>query len=75
LKKADLAAALAFATAAEKNNPGFYQNSWLCAEVLLRQGKQAEATDACQRALAGKPALAGERRRIEQLLARAKALP
>jgi hypothetical protein len=72
LKKGGLDAALASAKAAEKNNPGFYQNSWLFAEVLFRQGKQAEAADACQRALAGKPALAGERRRIEQLLAQAQ---
>ena len=72
LKKGGLDAALASAKAAEKNNPGFYQNSWLFAEVLFRQGKQAEAAEACQRALAGKPALAGERRRIEQLLALAK---
>jgi hypothetical protein len=72
LKKGGPGAALAFATAAEKNNPGFYQNSWLLAEVLFLQGKPAEAAEACQHALAGKPALAGERRRIEQLLARAK---
>jgi len=70
LKKGDLEAALAAAAAAEKNNPGFYQNSWLLAELLFRQGKPIEAAIACQRALDGKPALAGERRKIQELLGR-----
>jgi predicted small integral membrane protein len=70
LKKGDLETALAAATAAEKNNPGFYQNSWLLAEVLFRQGKLADAALACQRALDGQPALIGERRKIQELLAR-----
>jgi hypothetical protein len=70
LKKGDLEAALAAATAAEKNNPGFYQNSWLLAEVLFRQGKPVEAAIACQRALDGQPALIGERRKIQELLGR-----
>ena len=73
LKNGGLDAALASAKGAETNNPGFYQNSWLLAEVLVLQGKQAEAAEACHQALAGKPALAGERQRIEQLLARAEA--
>jgi cytochrome c-type biogenesis protein CcmH/NrfG len=42
------------------------------AEVLFQQGKQAEAAEACHQALAGKPALAGERQRIERLLAQAE---
>jgi hypothetical protein len=69
LKRNDLNAAAEFARQAETNNPGFYQNSWLLAEALFRQGKRAEAAQACQRALDGKPALGGERRRIEQLRA------
>ena len=68
LKKGDLAAAKAFALQAEMNNPGYYQNAWLLAEVLFRQGKRVEAAAACQRALNGKPALGGERRKIETLL-------
>ncbi len=68
LKKGDLDAAKAFALQAETNNPGFYQNAWLLTEVLFRQGKHAEAAAACQRALDGKPALGGERRKVEELL-------
>jgi tetratricopeptide (TPR) repeat protein len=68
LKKGDLDAAKAFALEAETNNPGYYQNAWLLAEVLFRQGKHAEAAAACQRALDGKPALGGERRKVEELL-------
>lgn len=68
LKKGDLNAAKAFALQAEMNNPGYYQNAWLLAEVLFRQGKPAEAAVACQRALNGKPALGGERRKVEELL-------
>lgn len=73
LKQGDLQAALVAATAAETNNPGFYQNSWLLAEVWFRQGQPAEAAQACQRALAGHPALGGERRKIQELLARTTA--
>jgi tetratricopeptide (TPR) repeat protein/predicted small integral membrane protein len=68
LKKGDLDAAKAFALQAETNNPGYYQNAWLLTEVLFRQGKHAEAAAACQRALDGKPALGGERRKVEELL-------
>ena len=53
---------------AETNNPGYYQNAWLLAEVLFRQGNRTAAAAACQRALDGKPALGGERRKIETLL-------
>ena len=72
LKRGRLDSALASANAAEKDNPGFYQNSWLTAEVLFLQRKQADAARACRRALAGKPALAVERRRIEQILTQAE---
>jgi hypothetical protein len=67
LKKGELEAAAECAQAAEKDNPAFYQNSWLLAEALFREGKCPEAAAACRQALDGKPALAGERRRIEQL--------
>jgi tetratricopeptide (TPR) repeat protein len=72
LKQGDLAAAVLCTQTAEKNNPGFYQNSWLLAEALFRQGKYPEAAAACRQALDGKPALGSERRRIEQLLTRAE---
>ena len=72
LKQDDIAAALHCAQVAEKNNPGFYQNSWLLAEALFRQGKYPEAAAACRKAMDGKPALGGERRRIEQLLTQAE---
>ena len=72
LKRGDLAAAIHSERSAEKNNPGFYQNSWLLAEVMFRQGKYPEAAAACRQALEGRPALGGERRRIEQLLTQAE---
>ena len=68
LKKGELEAAKTFALQAETNNPGYYQNAWLLAEVLFRQGKRTEAAAACRRALDGQPALGGERRKIETLL-------
>jgi tetratricopeptide (TPR) repeat protein len=68
LKRGDLDQAMDCAHQAEERNPGFYANSWLLAEVLFRQGKYPEATQACRKAQAGKPALAGERRRIQLLL-------
>jgi isopenicillin-N N-acyltransferase like protein len=72
LKAGDLGAATGFAHMAETNNPGFYQNSWLLAEVLFRQGNLDGATRCCDRALAGKPALGGERQQIERLQAKAR---
>lgn len=73
LNQGDFAAAIQCAQTAEKNNPGFYQNSWLMAEALFRQGKYPEAAAACHKTMDGKPALGGERRRIEQLLTQAEA--
>ena len=69
LKLGDWERAALRARQAETNNPGYYQNAWLQAEVLFRQGRLAEAAQACQQALAGQPALGGERHRLEQLLA------
>jgi tetratricopeptide (TPR) repeat protein len=73
LNQGDFAAAILCAQTAEKDNPGFYQNSWLLAEALFRQGKYPEAAAMCRQAMDGKPALGGERRRIEQLLTQAEA--
>ena len=68
LKQGQLNTAMNYALAAERNNPGYYKNSWLQAEVYVREGKFTAAAAACQRALDGKPALGGERRKIETLL-------
>ena len=70
LKQGNLAAALTAARQAETNNPGYYQNQWLLAEVWMRQRQFAAAAAACRLALDGKPALGGERRKIEELLQR-----
>lgn len=59
--------ALVCAQEAETNNPGFYRNAWLEAESLFRLGRLTNAAQACQSALAGKPALEGERLKLEQL--------
>jgi tetratricopeptide (TPR) repeat protein len=73
LKRGIPGRAMACAQLAERNNPAFYANSWLLAEALFRQGQFPQAAQACRQALDGKPALAGERRRIGQLLAQAEA--
>jgi hypothetical protein len=63
--------ALACAQTAENDNPGYYANAGLEAEVYFQQGRFPAAAEACRRALAGQPALGGERRHLEQLLAAA----
>ena len=68
LKRGDLPAALEFAQQAETNNPHFYQNAWLTAEALIRQGKLADAAKYARQALDGQPALGGERHKLEELL-------
>ena len=75
LARGDIESAATQARTAETNNPGFYRNSWLLAEALSRQGKFSAAATACQAALAGKPALAGERKQIEALAAKLAAAP
>jgi isopenicillin-N N-acyltransferase-like protein len=72
LKQGQPDQALDCARQAETNNPGFYQNDWLLAEVLFRQGKYPEAAAAGRKAMDGKPALGSERRQIEQLLTEAE---
>jgi isopenicillin-N N-acyltransferase like protein len=62
--------ALACARVAETNNPGFYQNAWLEAEAQWGLGRVTEAGHSCRTALERQPAVASERRQIEQLAAR-----
>jgi tetratricopeptide (TPR) repeat protein len=52
---------------AERDNPGYYRNSWLLAESLFSLGQVKAAAQACRRALDGNPALGGERQRLEKL--------
>ena len=73
LKKSDLYQANVCAESAERSNPGLYDNTWLRAEALFRQGKRPEAAQACREALQRSPARAAERRRIEQLLGQSEA--
>ena len=67
LKQGKAARGLDCAQQAETNNPGFYRNAWLRAESLLALGRRPEALAACDAALAGQPALGGERAKIEKL--------
>lgn len=67
LKKGRLDSALASARQAETNNPGFYQNAWLLADTLLRQGQVEAAAGACRAAMAGRPALESERAKLGEL--------
>jgi hypothetical protein len=66
-KQRDFATAEALARGGETNNPGFYANQWLLAEALFAEGRTNEAAAACQSALAGLPALASERRKLDKL--------
>ncbi len=67
LKQKQFAVAAQYARQAETNNPGYYQNAWLLAESLFRSGHTVEAAQACASAVAGQPALGGERRQLDQL--------
>ena len=73
LKDGHLDQAIACADSAERGNPGLYDNAWLHAEALLRQGKGPQAAKACREALERSPARAAERQRIENLLIQAEA--
>jgi len=75
VKRGQFDQALADAQRAAKDNPGYYANAWLQAEVWFKQGRYTEAAAACRQALDGQPALGGERRRIEQLLREAQTHP
>lgn len=73
--RGELGAAVVHARTAQTNNPGFYRNHWLLAEIYARQTKLAEAAVECKAALAGRPALGGERKELEALAARLAATP
>jgi len=75
LKHGQYQLAQADAQLAAKDNPGYYGNAWLQAELWFKQGKFPEAAAACRQALDGHPALGGERQRIEQLLHEAEKQP
>ncbi|MBL9137316.1 MAG: hypothetical protein JNK85_15695 [Verrucomicrobiales bacterium] len=75
LKSGDFERARACAEEAEKSNPGFYQNAWLMAETWWAGGDRARTLEACERALTGRPAMGNERRKIEELAAKAAAAP
>lgn len=71
LKSGDATAALSLAQSAESANPGYYANAWLMAEAYLVTGERAKAAEAAARALAGQPAMALERQKIEDLARKA----
>jgi hypothetical protein len=70
LKRGEPARAAESARMAETNNPGYYRNTWLLAEALANEGQNAEAARLCEVAVARKPALGTERRKIEALARR-----
>ncbi|MCC7377616.1 MAG: hypothetical protein IT581_23345 [Verrucomicrobiales bacterium] len=75
LKSGNAEKARTCAEEAERENPGFYQNAWLLAEAWWAGGDRDKTKEACARALAGKPAMGTERRKIEELAAKAAAAP
>ncbi len=75
LKSGDPERARACSEEAETGNPGFYQNAWLMAEAWWVDGDRVKTKEACARALAGKPAMGTERRKIEELAAKAATAP
>lgn len=68
LRGNDAKAALEAAEAAEKLNPGFYQNASVKGRALLAIGRRDEARVELQRALDARPAFAQERRELEEML-------
>lgn len=68
----DLQTALSDAEKAETLNAGFYQNAALRGRALLGLGRNGEALQAFQAALAAQPAFASEKQELEELSNRAK---
>jgi isopenicillin-N N-acyltransferase-like protein len=72
LKTGDLQTALSEAEKAETLNPDFYQNAVLRGRALLGLGRNNEAAQAFEAALAAQPAFLSEQKEIQHLLNRAK---
>jgi hypothetical protein len=72
LKSGDLQTALSDAGKAETLNAGFYQNAALRGRALLGLGRNREAAQALEAAIAAPPAFQSEKKELEALLNRAK---
>lgn len=72
LKAGELETALSDAEKAETLNAGFYQNATLRGRALLRLGRNSEAAQAFEAAIAAQPAFQSEKKELEDLLNRAK---
>jgi tetratricopeptide (TPR) repeat protein len=68
LKNKDAQAALESADKAESLNPGFYQNAALRGRALLALGRNDEAAQSFEKALAEHPAFLKEKQELESLL-------
>ncbi len=72
LKSGDLQTALSDAEKAETLNPGFYQNAALRGRALRGLGRNNEAAQAFETAIAAQPAFESEKKELADLLNRAK---
>jgi isopenicillin-N N-acyltransferase-like protein len=72
LKNKNAQGALDFAKKAEALNPGFYQNSFLAGRALLALGRNDEAAQSFEKALAEHPAFLKEKQELESLLQQTK---
>jgi len=72
LKSGDLQSALSDAEKAETLNASFYQNAALRGRALLGLGRNREAVQAFEAAIAAQPAFQSEKKELEDLLNRAK---
>lgn len=73
LKNKDAQTALALAEKAETLNPGFYQNAALQGRALFALGRNNEAAQSFEKALAEHPAFLEEKQKLESLLQQASA--
>jgi isopenicillin-N N-acyltransferase like protein len=71
LKNKDAQTALTLAEKAESLNPGFYRNATLRGRALLALGRNQEAAQSFENALAAHPAFLKEKQGLESLLQRA----
>jgi tetratricopeptide (TPR) repeat protein len=72
LKNKNAQAALELADKAEALNPGFYQNSTLRGCALFVLGRNDEAAQSFEKALAEHPAFLREKQELESLLQQTK---